>query len=313
MRYFDLHCDTMTECSLRGISLRQNELHVNLEKAKSLDTFVQCYAVWIPDDLRGEKAFERFCQVAKTFREEVGKNSDLLMQCGKPGELREAEKKHLHGAVLTVENGAALGGKLENIAVWKELGVKMCTLTWNGENELGRGVRASGTGGLSPFGKEAICEFENAGIIVDISHASPELFWDVAEVAKKPLVASHSNAQALCKHPRNLTDEQFAAIKASGGLVGINFFTAFLNDEPEQASMEDILRHTEHFLSLGGEDILAMGGDMDGSSMPEDMADGLGGIPRLYELFLRRNYSEALLDKLFYGNAAKFFQDNCLI
>ena len=313
MRYFDLHCDTMTECSLRSIPLRQNELHVNLEKAKSLDTFVQCYAVWIPDDLRGEEAFERFCQVAKTFREEIGKNSDLLMQCGKSGDLQAAEEKRLHGAVLTVENGAALGGKLENIAAWKELGVKMCTLTWNGENELGRGVRASGTGGLTDFGKEAIREFENAGIIVDISHASPELFWDVVHTAKKPLVASHSNAQALCKHPRNLTDEQFTAVKASGGLVGINFFTAFLHDEPEQASMEDILQHTEYFLSLGGEDVLAMGGDMDGSSMPKDLADGLGGVPRLYELFLRHNYSETLLDKLFYGNAARFFQENGLI
>ena len=313
MRYFDLHCDTMTECSLKGISLRQNEFHVNLEKAKALDTFVQCYAVWIPDDLRGEGAFDRFCQVAKTFREEVGKNSDLLMHCGEPGDLQKAEEKHLHGAVLTVENGAALGGKLENIAVWRELGVKMCTLTWNGENELGRGVRASGTSGLTDFGKEAIREFENAGIMVDISHASPELFWDVAEVAKKPLVASHSNAQALCKHPRNLTDEQFDAVKTSGGLVGINFFTAFLNDKPEQASMEDILRHTEHFLSLGGEDVLAMGGDMDGSQMPEDMADGLGGIPRLYELFLRHNYSETLLDTLFYGTAARFFRENGLI
>ena len=313
MRYFDLHCDTMTECSLREIPLRKNELHVNLEKAGALDTFVQCYAVWIPDDLRGEEAFERFCQVAKTFGEEVSQNSDLLMQCGKPGDLKTAEDRHLHGAVLTVENGAALGGKLENIAVWKKLGVKMCTLTWNGENELGRGVRASGTGGLTDFGKEAIREFENAGIIVDISHASPELFWDVAEIARKPLVASHSNAQALCKHPRNLTDEQFAAVKASGGLVGINFFTAFLNDEPEQASMEDILRHTEHFLSLGGEDTLAMGGDMDGSAMPNDLADGLAGVPRLYELFLRHNYSEALLDKLFYGNAARFFRENGLI
>ena len=313
MRYFDLHCDTMTECSLRNIPLRQNELHVNLEKAKALDPFVQCYAVWIPDDLRGKAAFERFCRVAKTFREEIDRNKDLLTQCGKPGDLRKAEEKRLHGAILTVENGAALGGKLDNIEVWKELGVKMCTLTWNGENELGRGVRASGTGGLTDFGKEAIREFEHAGIIVDISHTSPELFWDVVEISKKPLVASHSNAQALCKHPRNLTDEQFAAVKASGGLVGINFFTAFLNDDPEQASMEDIFRHTEHFLSLGGEDVLAMGGDMDGSAMPKDLSDGLGGVPRLYEFFLRHNYSEALLDKLFYGNAARFFQENGLL
>ncbi len=313
MRYFDLHCDTMTECSLKGFSLRQNELHVNLEKAKVLDSFVQCYAVWIPDTLRGQEAFDRFCQVAGKLQKETAENQDVLMQCKEPADLQKMENDRLHGAILTVENGAALGGKLENIALWKEWGVKMCTLTWNGENELGRGVGADGTYGLSGFGREAMRKMEEAGILVDISHASPELFWDVVKEAKKPLVASHSNAQALCRHPRNLTDGQFAAVKASGGLVGLNFYTAFLNDVPERSSMEDILRHAEHFLSLGGEDVLAMGGDMDGSTLPEDMADGLGAIPRLYELFLRHNYSESLLEKIFYGNAAGFFQRNGLL
>lgn len=312
MRYFDLHCDTMTECCHKDIPLRENELHISLRKASVLDGFVQCYAVWIPDTLRGEEAFHWFCQVAERFCLETEQNQDLLLPCKNPGELRQAETEGKYGAVLTVESGAALGGKLENIQALKNLGVKMCTLTWNGENELGRGVGASGSGGLTAFGRNVIREFEAAGIIADLSHASPELFWDVAEEAKKPLVASHSNAWRVCKHRRNLTDEQFMAIKASGGLVGLNFYTAFLREEPEKASMEDLLRHAEHFLSLGGEDTLAMGGDMDGSSLPEDMADGLSAIPRLYELFLR-HYPEALVAKLFYENAAGFFQNNGLL
>lgn len=109
---------------------------------------------------------------------------------------------------------------------------------------------------------------EAAGILIDLSHASPELFWDVAAMAEKPLVASHSNAKKLCGHPRNLTDEQFEAIRHSGGVVGLNFFRAFLNDQPEKASMWDVLRHAEHFLSMGGEDALAMGGDWDGARLP---------------------------------------------
>lgn len=289
MRYFDLHCDTMTECFLHDKPLKENDLHVNLQKANALERYVQCYAVWIPDDLRGEAAFQRFCQIADRLDKEAAEN-------------------HIEDeAILTVENGAALGGKLENIAEFQKKGVKMCTLTWNGENELGRGVMAEGSRGLTDFGKQAIRGFEEAGIVVDISHASPELFYDVAEIASKPLVASHSNAKAVCGHPRNLTDEQFGIIKGSGGLVGLNFYKAFLNDQPENASMLDVLRHAEHFLALGGEDTLAMGGDWDGAALPEDMAAGLGAVPEMYELFLRHQYPESLVEKIFYGNAARFF------
>lgn len=313
MRYFDLHCDTMSACAHDNISLRENKMHVSLKKAEAIDTYVQCFAAFIPDSFRGQSAVDWFEQVADRLYSEVGRNGDEIKLCRDTGDLALTEVLHKHGAVLTIESGAALGGKLENIADWKRRGVRMCTLTWNGETELGRGIMSAGSTGLSDFGREAVEKFEENGIIVDISHASPELFWDVAEVAKKPLVASHSNAKSICGHVRNLTDEQFEAVKKSGGLVGLNFYNAFLNDKPEKATMEDILRHAEHFLSLGGENVIAMGGDMDGSDLPEDMSDGLGAIPRLYELFLKNNYSEELVDKLFYGNAANFFKNNNLL
>ena len=106
--------------------------------------------------------------------------------------------------------------------------------------------------------------------------------------------------------------EQFEAIKNSGGLVGLNFYKAFLNDVPEKACMEDVIRHAEYFLSLGGEDVLSLGGDWDGADLPDDMP-GLAAIPDLYELFLRKNYGESLVQKLFYGNAASFFQRENLL
>ena len=115
----------------------------------------------------------------------------------------------------------------------------------------------------------------------------------------------------MCRHPRNLSDQQFLAIKASGGIVGLNFYRGFLNDTPDKASMMDILRHAEHFLSLGGEDVLAMGSDFDGASLPFDM-EGIQSVPRLWELFLRHNYKESLLYKIFYQNAAEFFIQNKL-
>lgn len=312
MRYFDLHCDTILGCLRKDIPLRDNEMHINLKKAEAFDTYVQCFAVFVFDSLQGKPAFETFGKAADRFTEEVEKNSDMLEQCRAPGDLARIEKEHKHGGILTIESGTALGGDLDNIEDLKRRGVRMCTLTWNGANELGSGIGAEEDSGLTDFGREAVRRFEEAGIFVDVSHASPKLFWNVQAIAKKPIIASHSNAKAVCGHARNLTDEQFAAIRDSKGLVGLNYYNAFLNDKPEEASMEDVLRHAEHFLALGGEDVLAMGGDMDGSDLPEDMADGLASIPRLYELFLR-HYSEELTDKLFYGNAARVFQGNGLI
>lgn len=313
MRYFDLHCDTILGCLRGDIPLAENEMHINLKKAEAIGTYVQCFAVFIPDKFRGEEAFDLFCRAADRLALELERNRDLLSALRQPGDLRRLETFGGSGAVLTIESGAALGGRLENVEELKKRGVRMCTLTWNGENELGQGLFADAKVGLTSFGKEAVGAFENAGILVDLSHASPELFWDVVEIAQKPLVASHSNSKSVCSFPRNLTDEQFEAIKNSGGLVGLNFCPDFLNDKGEEASMDDVLRHAERFLSLGGEDTLAMGSDFDGTELPKDMEDGLSAIPRLYELFLRHNYPEALVDKIFYGNAARFFQGNNLL
>lgn len=312
MRCFDLHCDTITRCMDEEKSLYENDLHVDLVRAKFMETYIQCYAAFVPDSLEGEEAFFYFCRAAAKLNKEIIENRRMISRCEKPGDIKGVEGKKPFGAILTVENGKALGGKLENIEKMKELGVKMMTLTWNGANELGRGVRAMGKGGLTDFGRQAVAMMENAGIVVDISHAGHELFYDVAEIAQKPIVASHSNAIRICSSPRNLTDDQFTTICRKGGLVGLNFYVAFLNNDPDKACMEDILRHAEYFLSLGGEDSLAMGSDFDGAELPEDI-NGIQAVGELYELFLRKNYNESLLDKIFYKNAVSFFIENNLL
>lgn len=299
MDYFDLHCDTIMDCALKEKPLLKNDLHIDLESADSLSRYTQCFAAWIPDELSPEEAYRHFLKLSDYLFQQVEENRERISFS--PGKKCRA--------ILTVENGSALGGKLERIEEFKRRGVKMLTLTWNGANQLGRGVLSQGNEGLTEFGKQALPLLEKAGIVVDVSHASPELFWEVQALAKKPFVASHSNAKSICSHPRNLADDQFEAIRRAGGLVGLNFFRGFLNDTPEKAGMEDILRHAEHFLSLGGEDTVAMGSDFDGARLPEDM-EGLRSVSALRELFLRRNYSETLVQKLFWQNASDFFSRN---
>ena len=303
MRYFDLHCDTLFECDKNSVGLKNNGLHVDLVKA-TVGPYIQCFAAWIPDTLRGDAAFNHFEKLAKILKCESETGNILFIKSQE--DVVFTEKSNKIGGILTIEGGAAFGGKLENIQKAAKMGVKMVTLTWNKSNEIGSGIGSDNSSiGLTCFGKNAIAEMEKNNIIVDISHASEKLFYDVCEAADKPFVASHSNSKHICNHKRNLSDEQFFEIKNRGGLVGINFYKAFLTDNPDKASVESIFEHADYFMSLGGENILAMGSDFDGSDIPNDMT-GISSIEKLSEIFRKHNYSEELIDKIFYKNAKDF-------
>ena len=180
----------------------------------------------------------------------------------------------------------------------------MMTLTWNGVCEAGDGAKVDNPKGLTKFGKNLVKKLEENDIIIDISHASEKLFYDVAEICEKPIVATHSNCKKVCGNPRNLTDEQIKIIKEKGGLIGLTFCKDFLSNS-KNASMDDVLRHFEHFLLLSCEDNLAFGSDFDGADTPEEISS-IDKIKNLYEYFLKKGYKENLLDKVFFSNAYDF-------
>lgn len=305
MQYFDLHCDTLVECLNKKASLLHNDLHVSVEKGAHFAPYIQCAAVWLPDTVRGAAAFAYFERHADFFDRAAESGAFRVIRTG--ADIAAMENTRGVGLMLTVEGGAAAAGELGNIARMRARGVRMMTLTWNGSNEIGSGVLSGDTFGLTPFGRKAVAELERQGIVIDISHASERLFDDVAAHTSRPFVASHSNAKAVCGHARNLTDTQFKVICARGGLVGLNYYKAFLNDAPEKADIEDIFAHAEHFLALGGADALAMGSDFDGSTMPHGVT-GLESVESIAEVFLRHNLSEGLVQKIFFENAASFFK-----
>ncbi len=305
MRYFDLHCDTLTACLYAKKSLIHNDLHVSVEKGDRYAPYIQCAAIFLPDSIRGAAAEKWFDDHADLFDKEAESGAFTVIRTG--DDIEAMENKQGTGMMLTVEGSAVLAGKLENVAHLRERGVRMMTLTWNGSNEVGSGIMSGDTFGLTPFGVQAVKEMERLGIAVDISHASEKLFFDVVENTTRPFVASHSNAKALCKHPRNLSDEQIKVMCQRDCLVGLNYYNAFLNDEPDQADLEDLFRHAEYILSMGGANILAMGSDFDGSTMPHGIT-GLESIEDIANVFLRHNLPEALVNKIFFENAAEFFK-----
>lgn len=289
MIYSDLHCDTLTRCFEKGESLFDAKGHINYFKIEQLQKYRQCFAVFTDDSKRGDTAFCYFKRLVDFYEKEMEKiKSDKLT------------------AVLTAENGALLGGDSDNVYFMAQKGVKMLTLTWNGENELASGVL--GDGGLKPFGKAVITKMEKSGVYIDVSHLNEKSFYGVAAFAKTPLIASHSNCFSLVPHRRNLKDEQIKLIIESGGLIGLCFHAPFLLCGG-LGSFEMLYRNIHRILSLGGEDAICFGSDFDGGA-PESCIDSLQKVKNLYAYLKGRGLCGQLLEKIFFSNAQKLFLQN---
>lgn len=304
MRFFDLHCDTLYEIVNKNKDVYQNDLNVSLVKSSAYRPYIGCFAVWIPDELRGMNAFRFFERCSKSLYNLEAKYARYFKVCKTIVDLEEILESGKSGVILTVEGSAALAGDISNVELMSKLGVKIITLTWNGSCEAGDGMGVINSGGLTKFGKNLLKEMEKHGIIVDISHASERLFYDVCSLASKPFIATHSNSRNICENKRNISDDQFKHIKDVGGLVGITMCSSFLSHK-QKSGFDSFQRHMEHFLSLSGENTLCIGSDFDGAEMPAEIK-GLESIQSLYEYLLTKNYSEILLDKIFFNNAYNF-------
>lgn len=305
----DLHCDTLTACGAsdaRPNTLDDPKADLSLSNLPRHVHWGQCYAIFIPDALTGNGAEDYYYAHQASFARQVKQFSARVAPCRTAGDMETAWTQGKAAAILTVENGSALGGKLERVDTLSQDGVKMMTLTWNGSNEIGSGHASDQ--GLTSFGRAVIPRMEERGILVDVSHLNDTGFRDVLDVARKPFVASHSNARAVCSHKRNLTDDQIREMARRRCLIGLNYSDHFLR-EGGKASFDDLLRHVEHFLTLGAEDCLALGSDFDGTTLPPWL-DSPKKAAGLYDRFLQCGFSPALCDKLFFRNALAFFRVN---
>lgn len=215
------------------------------------------------------------------------------------------------GTLLTIEGADALGGHLEMVEVFHRLGVRLMTLTWNHRNELADGVgETHGFGGLTAFGREAVKEMNRLKMMVDVSHLNEPGFWDAMQLSELPIMASHSNAKKVCGHRRNLNDEQILALRDAGGFIGINYLDAFLTDG-DHASIEDVVRHVDHFASLGALGILGLGSDFDGIDKGPDGVEGPQDVPKILDALLKAGYSEQQVKGIAFDNLAEYVKKHC--
>jgi membrane dipeptidase len=320
IRIFDLHCDTLDRLVENAAVPNfefEDEEHLHLERAGSLDDnnchlslkrmeafdWCQCFAIYVPDTLAGDAAWHFYTQIKRYFDEQLEKHAGRLEQIHNPARISGVLASGKAAALLTVEGGSFLETSLDHIEDLARDGVKMMTLTWNAPNALASGSTAHG--GITPFGKQAVAALEHHGITVDVSHLNDESFADLQAIATRPFVASHSNARAICNHPRNLSDDQFRAIRDVGGLVGLNYFNEFLIEEKRPVTPEDIYCHINHWLELDGGNTIALGSDYDGADIPAWLDPG-DQLPTLFD-GVAHTFGRPIAERLFFTNAHRFF------
>lgn len=303
----DCHCDTMTKLYHAQESLYENTGHFDVRRFIHNGGGLQFMAIYLPTALQYTGGIKYVLQVLDYFEQQL----TLLRKyhCEPIVVLSAKDLQNLGdgkpGMLLAVEDGGALEGSLEILRIFYRLGIRCMTLTWNHRNQLGDGVGECFTaGGLTGFGKNVVAEMNRLGMVVDVSHLSEAGFWDVVSSTNKPIMATHSNAYAVCNVPRNLQDDQIRAIAQLQGVIGINFYAEFLHNDPEAADFDAIYRHVDYILNLVGDDCIAFGSDFDGiSSVPLGM-DGIESMPALID-YLAAKYSAVTVEKISYKNAVR--------
>ena len=301
---FDLHCDTAFELlgrnGRKNQLLRENDLHIDLQRASAFPAYAQCFACFTTI-AKGSDAVDPtdlFQKELSNIKSQIHANSDRIALAKMGAEIRKNRELGLMSAVLTAEGSAGIQFSKEMLSSLKEEGFCMISLCWNERNPL-TGSHITG-GGLTEQGSAFVKTAQDLGLLIDVSHISDEGFWDIMDITSAPIIASHSNSRRVHPHSRNLTDEMFLAICGSGGVAGINLFTDFLG----RNSLDAVCDHIFHYLELDPEGThMCLGSDLDGChSLPDDFS-GIQDYQKLAHRLRERGLSDTVIENIFWNNA----------
>lgn len=303
--YFDAHCDTISACATDSRALRQNSGHLDLLRLGRFRKAAQVFALFADrDEFPPGELFARCKAMHHTFRQELAANGDLLAFCPGGRGVTEANAAGRIAALLSIEGGELLDCDPANLELARSWGVRCVNITWNHANALAGSHMDAPEQGLTDAGRAWIEECQRLGILADVSHLSDRAFWDLVDIIFSPILATHSNSRAVCPHSRNLTDDMFKAICQTGGVAGINFYQPFVGGK----TMDDLIRHIDHFMALGGEKHIALGGDLDGCDALAGGMRGVEDIPLLWDALKAHGYDESTLEDIFYNNLLRVLE-----
>ena len=302
---FDLHCDTPHEMLCQNQPLGENQLAVSLQKARCFEQYVQVMAFWCDKKLGDEDGWKQFEKTYQNFAGDpaLKHHKAQIISCYPP------KNGSIRSFPLAVEDLRILANDITRVDRLARMGIRIVTPLWANNSCIGGAHNTEN--GLTDFGKRALTRALEHGMLLDISHASVHSADEIFELSAdlgRPVLATHSNAYAICPVSRNLNDRQTEQVIRSGGLIGINLYRYFIKEDGN-ATLDDLCLHIEHFLSLGAHNALCMGTDFDGCETLAEIPD-VSELPRLAERMLRLNYSEHLIHNIFFANADAFARKN---
>lgn len=272
MKIIDTHCDALMKLQLGKRKqfnfngpfdyTTSDEIETNFNRLSLGKVQVQFFAIFIEPDVPSDEKWQHALeQVDIFFTEVLGKNPEIkhIKKWNDLDLLKEGEI----GAVLALEGADPIGNDLMKLRQLYRLGIMSIGLTWNYANYCADGVLEPRGAGLTLLGKEIIKLNNDNYVFSDVSHASVQGFWDILEIAEYP-IATHSNAQAICDHPRNLNDDQIKGMFQKNGLIHVVFNPPFITKDKEVATIPDLIRHIDYLCSLGGVEQIGFGSDFDG-------------------------------------------------
>jgi len=324
MRYIDMHCDTLSMGMMhhkKTITKLQGSM-LDIERLIRSGAGAQFFAMFIPQRNMPEwygldkmPEHEVLLEHMKDiFWETLKENENSMAFAQSYEEMQKNLQNEKVSAFLTMENGYAVRGKMENLKKFHDWGVGLMTLTWNDPNCFGQNHSSDRNlmqTGLTNFGKEAVSYMNDLGMLIDVSHLSDGGFYDVAELTKKPFVASHSNCRELSPSTRNLTDDMIRILAEKGSVAGINFEPAFLNrDQNDRHSrISRMCDHVEHFIKIGGVECVGIGSDFDGIDGKFELSD-CTKMELFFEELHRRGVSEDVIEKIAFRNVARVIRES---
>ncbi len=303
----DAHCDTITEIFDKNGDFYDNAFQLSIKKLSAYETPVQFFAFYLSEKYLNSP-FKNTLKMIDFYYDQVNKYFDYIDTVSYASDILNNKVDKKISGIITLEGGEPLEGKISNLETFFELGIRCMTLTHNKKNLLGDGVGVTDGEGLTDFGRQVVRKMGNLNMIVDVSHLNEKGFWDVAEISKKPFIASHSNSYSVCPHMRNLNDEQLRAIKDCGGMVGLNLYSPFVSEQ--RPAINDLIKHIDYIIKLIGEDNIGLGCDFDG--MDNDSVEGLENVSDLIKLHyeIRLAYGQKIANKIFSENFLNFLSKN---
>ena len=338
----DTHLDTLQRVLYEGVDLgrRLPDGQVDLPRLREGGVHAPFFAVWVDSIFKGRAAVRQTDKLIDAMEGVIKKYPDQVELARTAADVERIRKAGRIAALMGIEGGHAINDSLDELRRFHQRGIRYMTLTWaNNTSWADSSGDPRRRGGLNDFGRQVVREMNRIGMIVDISHVSDETFYDVIKATQKPVIASHSSCRALANVKRNMSDDMIRALARNGGVIGINFYSGFLDAEfnrrlnagkpyrpgPKDLGdlhrlgaeryktfitmtslpplpLEKLIDHIDHAVKRVGPDHVGLGSDFDGiDASPAGMED-VSKIPNITRALLQRGYSEVDVKKILGGN-----------